>query len=81
MSVEIGSIVRVTAAGSRDDKGETRQIPAIVTRIWDDGSLELFAFHFEGAHLIRSVPLKDVEMVGQKPVPLKSLVDKFSLAK
>lgn len=74
--IEIGTIVRVTAPGSRGDEGETRQIPAIVTRIWPDGSLELFAFHFEGSFLIRSAPRDSVEVVGgfSTPAPKYALM-------
>jgi len=63
--VPIGTIVTVEAPGSRGTEGETRTIPAIVLSQWPDGSLELFAFHFEGSFLMRSIPVDDVRVVSQ----------------
>jgi len=63
--VPIGTVVTVQAPGSRGTEGETRTIPAIVLSQWPDGSLELFAFHFEGSFLMRSIPVDDVHIVSQ----------------
>lgn len=61
--VEIGSIVRVEARGSRSTDGEPRLIPAIVLSQHEDGSLQLFCFHFEGQYLANAVPLDQCEIV------------------
>lgn len=61
--MQIGTIVTIEAPGSRSSSGETRQIPAIVIGEWPDGSLQLFAFHFEGSFLINSIPLASVKLV------------------
>ena len=62
--VEVGSIVRVTAQGSRETNGETRVIPAIVTHQWPDGTLQLYCFHFQGSALLQNAVRPDmVEMV------------------
>lgn len=63
--VPIGTIVTVEAPGSRGTEGETRTIPAVVLSQWPDGSLELFALHFEGSFLMRSIPVDDVRIVSQ----------------
>lgn len=58
-----GSIVRVTEPGSRQTDGEPVEIPAIVMGQYpEDGTLSLFCFHFEGAHLAR------VPVVLRRPV-------------
>ena len=70
--VEVGTIVRLRAPGSRDDNGQEREIPAIVLRQWPDGSLELYLFHFEGVpSRLHSVPLTNVELVKQPSSALK----------
>lgn len=62
--VEVGAIVRFTAPGSRETNGEERVIPAVVTHQWPDGSLQLYAFHFQGSALLQqSVKPEFVEMV------------------
>lgn len=62
--IDIGSIVRFTAPGSRETNGETRVIPAIVTHQWPDGSLQLYALHFTGSPLLQQAVRPDmVEMV------------------
>jgi hypothetical protein len=64
--IPVGTIVTIEAPGSRGDNGETRFIPAIVTKQWPDSSLQLYAFHFEGVPLlVNAVPLDRVRMVGQ----------------
>jgi hypothetical protein len=62
-AVKVGTIVRFEAPGSRNTDGETRVIPAVVTGQWPDGSLQLYALHFEGAFLVNSIPLDRVEML------------------
>ena len=62
--IEIGAIVRLVAQGSRESDGVERVIPAIVSRQWPDGSLDLYSFHFTGSPLLqRSVRPEMVEMV------------------
>jgi|SRR5215475_840134 len=61
--IEVGSIVRFEAPGSRGTSGDTRRIPAIVTGQWPDGSLQLFALHFEGSFLVNAIAPDQVEMV------------------
>lgn len=61
--VEVGSIVRFEAPGSRNTNGEPRIVPAVVIGQWPDGSLQLYALHFEGHFLVNSIPLDRVEMV------------------
>ena len=78
MTVEIGTIVTLEARGSRGDEGEGRIIPAIVIGQHPDGSLQLFAFHFEGSHLVHSIPVEAVQIVGGAKFPP---APKFSLAK
>lgn len=80
MTVEIGTMVRIAVQGSRNDKGEIETVPAVVTKIWPDGSLALYVFHFGGSpQNIHSIKLQDVEIVGSKPAPKMSLMDKFSI--
>lgn len=63
--IPIGTVVVVAAPGSRGDDGPPREIPALVTRQWEDGSLELYACHFEGVPIMmRSVPLSSVHLPG-----------------
>jgi hypothetical protein len=62
--VEVGAIVRIAAAGSRETNGESRVIPAMVIHQWPDGSLQLYAFHFQGSPLLQqAVKPEMVEMV------------------
>lgn len=62
--VEVGSIVRIVAPGSRTSDGQERIIPAVVIGQWPDGSLQLYCLHFEGSPLLaNAVPLETVEMV------------------
>jgi hypothetical protein len=68
ISVEVGSIVRFEAP-DRNDQAKARVIPAIVTGQWPDGSLELYAFHFEGSYLVHSIPLEQVQVI-MKPQPV-----------
>ena len=66
--IPIGTIVTIEAPGGRGDNGNTRTITAIVLSQWPEGSLELFAFHFEGSFLVRAVPLSAVKLAGQADV-------------
>lgn len=61
--VEVGSIVRIAAPGTRGTDGRPRIIPAVVLGQWPDGSLQLYAMHYEGSNLVYSIPLADVEIV------------------
>lgn len=62
-TLQPGSIVLITANGSRSTDGEPRQIPAIVIDQYaEDGVLVVFAFHFEGQYLAR-VPVADVTVL------------------
>jgi hypothetical protein len=61
--IEVGSIVRFEAPGSRDAEGQTRVIPAVVIGQWPNGSLQLYALHFEGSFLVNAIPLEAVELV------------------
>lgn len=62
--VDVGSIVRIVAPGSRETNGESRVIPAVVTYQWPDGSLQLYAFHFMGSPLLQQAVRPDaVELV------------------
>lgn len=62
--IEVGSIVRFVAPGSRETSGEERIIPAMVLHQWADGSLQLYALHFQGAPLLQqAVRPEMVEMV------------------
>lgn len=71
MAIEVGTMVRIAAQGSRNDKGEVDMIPAVVTKIWPDQSLELYAFHFAGTpQLIHSIKRDQVEVVGSSAGPL-----------
>lgn len=65
--IPVGTMVTVEAPGSRgEEENPPRMIPAVVTGQWKDGSLELYAFHFEGAPiLLRAVTLDRVHMIGQ----------------
>lgn len=62
-SFETGAIVRFLAPPSRSSEGETLPIPAIVLKQWEDGGLQLFAFHFEGQFLQHWVDPRSVERV------------------
>jgi hypothetical protein len=62
-AVPIGTMVRFTAPGSRNTEGVPRIIPAVVLGQWADGSLQLYALHFEGAFLVNSIPYADVEIL------------------
>jgi hypothetical protein len=62
ITVEVGSIVRFQAP-DRNDQAQARLIPAIVMGQWPDGSLQLFAFHFEGSYLVNSMPLDQVQVL------------------
>jgi hypothetical protein len=92
LKIPIGTIVTLEAPGSRgEEEGSVRIIPAIVMKQWDDGSVQLFAFHFEGSFLMNTVPINSVTPVSpvnfasDKPLdlqslrPQKSLVEKFSI--
>ena len=46
--IAIGSIVSLVIPGGRSTDGEPCQIPAMVIGQYDDGTLKLFCFHFEG---------------------------------
>lgn len=62
--IDVGSIVRFVAPGSRETNGETRVIPAVVTQQWPDGTIQLYCFHFQGSPLLQnSVRPEMVEMV------------------
>jgi hypothetical protein len=61
--VEVGSIVRFEAPGSRNTDGQPRVIPAVVLGQWPDGSLQLYALHFEGHFLVNAIPVDRVELV------------------
>jgi|SRR5215469_3779325 len=62
--IEVGAMVRIVAPGSQESEGEARMIPAVVTRQWPDGSLELYCLHFQGSPLYaHAVRPDDVEMV------------------
>ena len=61
--VEAGAIVRFLAPGSRNSEGQQRLIPAVVIGQWPDGSLQLYALHFEGSFLVNAIPPDAVEMV------------------
>lgn len=64
MRVPVGTMVTVQAPGSRATDGEVRIIPAVVMQQWADGSVQLYAFHFEGVpSLMHSVPLDRIEIV------------------
>lgn len=81
MKVEIGTIVTFEAQGGRGDNGQARIIPAIVMAQHPDGSLQLFAFHFEGSHLVHAIPADQVK-IAIAPAPDKKLAsfsDKYSL--
>lgn len=70
--VEVGTIVRFVPPGSRDSGGDGVPIPGVVMRQWEDGSLCLYLFHFEGVpSLLRSIPLAMVELVKQPSSALK----------
>ena len=49
---EVGDIVRIVAPGSRETNGEARLVPAIVLGQYQDGSLALYCFHFQGSPLL-----------------------------
>jgi hypothetical protein len=68
--IPIGTIVTIEAPASRGDDGSVRIIPAIVMKQWADGSLQLFAFHFEGSFLMNSVPLADCKTMGNPSPPV-----------
>lgn len=74
----VGTIVTVEAPGSRVSGGEAQEIPAIVLKQYQNFSLDLYAFHFEGVPvLLRAVPLDRVAL----PAPVKPMDQpKFSLA-
>ena len=78
MEIKLGYTVTFEARGARGDNGDTREIPAIVIGIHPDGSLQLFAFHFEGSHLVHSIRREDVTVV---TAPQPQPADKFSFAK
>lgn len=79
MIVEIGAIVTFEAQGGRGDNGQPRIIPAIVMAQHPDGSLQLFAFHFEGSHLVHSIPVEQCKVV---MAPAKNVLGgKFELHK
>src|SRR5215475_2220120 len=62
--ISVGSMVRILAPGSRESDGEQRVIPAVVIGQWPDGSLQLYALHFQGSPvLMNSVRSQDVEVV------------------
>ena len=62
--VDVGSIVRINAPGSRETNGEARVIPAVVTHQWPDGTLQLYCFHFQGSALLQNAVRPEfVEMV------------------
>jgi hypothetical protein len=60
--VDTGTMVRYTAPGSRNTEGVPRIVPAVVLGQWPDGSLQLYALHFEGAFLVNAAPLGDVDI-------------------
>lgn len=61
--IATGSIVRLTVPGNRSSDDEPRQIPAIVLgQFPEDGTLQLFCFHFEGQFL-QNAPAASVEVV------------------
>jgi hypothetical protein len=68
MDIPVGTVVTFQAPSERDAEGEKREIPAIVMKRWPDGSLQLFAFHFEGAHLVYTIPPDAVKIVKQPTV-------------
>lgn len=81
VSVPVGSIVSFEAA-DRNEEGVTRTIPGIVMKQWPDGSLQLFAFHFEGSFLVHAAPLNSITLLVEaqprrlgKPID----VDKYDL--
>lgn len=78
MKVPVGTMVTVQAPGSRATDGEVRIIPGVVLQQWDDGSVQLYCFHFEGVpSLMHSVPLDRIEVVSQ---PKRSEEPKYALA-
>lgn len=65
--IPVGTIVCVERTDPGEEEGEKQLIPAIVTGQWPTGSLQLYAFHFEGSPvLFRDVPLDRVYMVGMR---------------
>ena len=79
ITVEVGSIVRFEAP-DRNDQAKARLIPAIVMGQWPDGSLQLFAFQFEGPYLVHSIPLDQVQVVTKsQPVIQPVNPGKFSI--
>jgi len=75
----VGTIVTVQAPGSRGSAGEAQEIPAVVLKQYQDFSLDLYAFHFEGVPvLMRAVPLANVAV--PEPVKTPREQPKFSLA-
>lgn len=61
--VEVGSIVCFEDPRTRDSEGGVRLVPGIVLFQWPDGSLQLWALHFEGSNLVHSIPLDQVDVV------------------
>ena len=77
--VPVGTMVTVEAPGGRGDNGLTRTIPAVVLGQWGDGSLQLYALHFEGSFLMNSVPYEMTKPIEQAQKPESVLQKKFTL--
>jgi hypothetical protein len=73
--VEIGTIVRFQAPNWRGAEGEVRWLAAVVIGQWPDGSLQLYAFHFEGSFLVNSFPARNVEVLGNVEALERRLAD------
>jgi hypothetical protein len=81
-TVEPGAIVRFEAPGSRSTQGERKLIPAVVLQEWPDGSLQLYALHFEGSFLVNRIERELVEPVlsrGQLTAVLTGFEHRLSL--
>ena len=75
--VQVGSIVRILAPGSRESDGEQRVIPAVVIGQWPDGSLQLYALHFQGSPvLMNSVRPQSVEVAFNPEAIHRRLVER-----
>ena len=75
MEIEIGSIVTFEMPGSRETSGVAQRVPAIVLGQWPDGSLQLYAFHFQGQHLVQSIRVQDVDVVFNRADLTQRLAD------
>lgn len=79
MTFEIGSIVTFEARNSRGQEGEGEILPAIVMKQHPDGSLQLWAFHFQGSNLVYSIRPEEVKLViGPAPTAVEKKYNAFA---